>query len=134
MSVSDFRRRNQTCWNVGKDGRFAGYHVERDDVMIQSLIAVQTSAPVASVQQNHEGQSVLQSHNANNKVQEEQRQLRESVVKKDEAVFYEQHHDAREEGRNKYSNLYGKKKKKKDEPAQEVQELGVNRVNFDMKI
>ncbi len=101
--------------------------------MISPIITAQNSVPMAPIQHNIEGQATLMSENAGHQVREEQRQLRESVVQKDEAVFYEQHHDAKEEGRNKYVNLYGKKKKT-GEPKQEKQEQSVNRVNFDLKI
>ncbi|MGN0151361.1 MAG: hypothetical protein ACI39Q_02705 [Wujia sp.] len=101
--------------------------------MIPPIIAAQTSAPLASVQHNAEGQGVLLSQNAGEQVQKEQRQIREAVVKKDEAVFYEQHHDAKEEGRNKYVNLYSNKKKKSSD-VEEKQKTEINRVNFDLKI
>lgn len=101
--------------------------------MISPIIAAQNSTPIASIQHNTDAQSVLHSQNATQQVKEEQRQLRESVVQKDESVFYEQHHDAKEEGRNKYVNLYSKKKKK-DDKRDELQEKSVNRVNFDLKI
>ncbi len=102
--------------------------------MISPIIAMQTSTPVASIQQNTEAQSTLQTSNAQVKVKEEERQVHETVVKKDEAVFYEQHHDAREEGRNKYVNLYNKKKKSKNGEKEEKAEPPVTRVNFDLKI
>lgn len=102
--------------------------------MISPIIAMQTSAPVATIQQNTEAQSTLQTSNAQVKVKEEERQVHETVVKKDEAVFYEQHHDAREEGRNKYVNLYTKKKKSKNDEKEEKAEQPVTRVNFDLKI
>jgi hypothetical protein len=96
-------------------------------------IIVQNSSPVASAQQNTEAQSFLNTQNAQTKVQENERMLKESVVQKDEAVFYEQHHDAKEEGRNKYQNLYGKKKKS-DDSDEKSDNSDVNRVNFDIKI
>lgn len=102
--------------------------------MISPIIAMQTSSPVATIQQNTEAQSTLQTSNAQVKVKEEERQVHETVVKKDEAVFYEQHHDAREEGRNKYVNLYTKKKKSKNGEKEEKAEQPVTRVNFDLKI
>ncbi len=102
--------------------------------MIQPIIAAQTSSPVASIQQNHDAQSVLQSHNAGQNVQKQEERVRESVVKKDEAVFYEQNHDAKEEGRNKYVNLYTKKKKNKDKNDLSASLPEVNRVNFDIKM
>lgn len=101
--------------------------------MISPIVTAQTSVPMAPIQHNIEGQAGLMSANASRQVQEEQRQLREAVVQKDEAVFYEQHHDAKEEGRNKYVNLYGKKKKT-GESQQEKPEQTVNRINFDLKI
>jgi hypothetical protein len=96
-------------------------------------IIVQNSNPVASVQQNTDAQSLLNTQNAQTKVQENERMLKESVVHKDEAVFYEQHHDAKEEGRNKYQNLYGKKKKNSDSD-EGSDNSEVNRVNFDIKL
>lgn len=102
--------------------------------MISPIIATQNSMPIASIQQNNEAQSTLQTANAQAQVKEEERQNYETVVKKDEAVFYEQHHDAREEGRNKYVNLYTNKKKKKDGEKEEKAEQAVTRINFDIKI
>lgn len=101
--------------------------------MISPIITTQNSMPIATIHHNTDAQSVLQGQNATQQVKEEQRQLRESVVQKDESVFYEQHHDAKEEGRNKYVNLYSKKKKK-DDKKDESQEQSINRVNFDLKI
>jgi hypothetical protein len=96
-------------------------------------IIIQNSGPVASVQQNTEAQSTLNTQHAQTKVQENERVQKESVVQKDEAVFYEQHHDAKEEGRNKYQNLYGKKKKSSDS-EEKSDNSEVNRINFDIKI
>jgi hypothetical protein len=96
-------------------------------------IIVQNSSPAASVQQNTEAQSFLNTQNAQTQVEKNERMLRESVVQKDEAVFYEQHHDAKEEGKNKYQNLYGKKKKSA-ESEEKTENSEVNRVNFDIKI
>lgn len=102
--------------------------------MIPPIIAMQSSASVASVQQNTEAQSALQTANANTNIKEEQRQINETVVKKDEAVFYQQSHDAKEEGRNKYVNLYSNKKKKQANINEDKNKDKVNRVNFDLKI
>jgi len=102
--------------------------------MIPPIIAMQGSTPVASIQQNKEGQSVLQSQNAFNQVKEETRQVKETVVQKEEAVFYEQRHDAKEEGRNKYENLYNNKKKNKKSEDKPIDTPGISRVNFDIKI
>jgi hypothetical protein len=96
-------------------------------------IIVQNSSPVASVQQNTDAQSLLNTQNAQTQVEKNERALKESVVQKDEAVFYEQHHDAKEEGRNKYRNLYGKKKKNADSD-EKADNSEVNRVNFDIQI
>lgn len=101
--------------------------------MISQIIATQNSGSIANIQQNANLHSAVQNHNAHEQVREEERQVRESVVQKDEAVFYEQHHDAKEEGKNKYTNLYTNKKKKKSEDSKKVEE-GVHRVNFDIKI
>lgn len=101
--------------------------------MITPVIAAQNSAPVASIQQNAESQGVLNTQIAHTRVQENERALKESVVKKDEAVFYEQHHDAKEEGKNKYQNLYNNKQKKKSS-QDKPEDSGINRVNFDIKI
>lgn len=100
--------------------------------MISPIIAAQTATPVATVQQNTEAQGVLQSQNATQQIQKEEQQVRESVVQKEEAAYYEQSPDAKEEGRNKYQNLYSNKKKKK--PHEEVKEQGINRVNIDIKL
>lgn len=102
--------------------------------MIPPIIAMQGSAPVANIQQNKDGQSVLQSQNAFNQVKEEARQIKESVVQKEEAVFYQQSHDAKEEGRNKYENLYSKKKKNTKQEDKPINTPGISRVNFDIKI
>lgn len=102
--------------------------------MIPPIIAMQGSTPVASIQQNKEGQSVLQSQNAFNQVKEETRQVKETVVQKEEAVFYQQRHDAKEEGRNKYENLYSNKQNKKKSEDKPISTPGISRVNFDIKI
>ncbi len=103
--------------------------------MISPIIAMQSSAPVASIQQNTEAQSTLNTTNAQTQVKEEARQVNQTVVKKDEAVFYQQNHDAKEEGRNKYMNLYSNKKKKDGSKASEEKSGDmINRVNFDLKI
>lgn len=101
--------------------------------MIQPIIAAQAAPPVAAIQHNTDVQGVLQSQIAQTKVQENERQIRETVTNKDEAVFYEQNHDAKEEGRNKYENLYTNKKKKGPQP-EKSRSSDVNRVNFDLKI
>ncbi|MDE6024504.1 MAG: hypothetical protein K2G45_03530 [Lachnospiraceae bacterium] len=103
--------------------------------MIAPIIAMQSSAPAASIQQNTEAQSTLQTTNAQAQIKEETRQVNQTVVKKDEAVFYQQNHDAKEEGRNKYMNLYSNKKKKDGSKASDEKSGDmVNRVNFDLKI
>lgn len=100
--------------------------------MISPIVATQ-SAPIASIQQNTEAQSVLQSQNALRETKEEAREARETVVQKEEAAYYEQSPDAKEEGKNKYQNLYsGKKKKVKSD--EEENHTGINRINFDIKI
>lgn len=101
--------------------------------MIAPIVAAQASSPMASIQQNTEGQAVLNSNNAATKVKEEERQIKETVIKKEEAVFYEQRHDAKEEGRNKYSNLYSNKKNNKKENKTNT-DKSQNRINFDLKI
>lgn len=54
-------------------------------------------------------------------------------MQKEEAAYYEQSPDAKEEGKNKYQNLYsGKKKKTKTEDTET--HTGINRVNIDLKI
>ncbi len=102
--------------------------------MIPPIIAMQGSSPVASIQQNKEGQNILQSQNAFHQVKEETRQVKETVVQKEEAVFYQQRHDAKEEGRNKYENLYNKKKKQTKPEDKPISTPGISRVNFDIKI
>lgn len=102
--------------------------------MIPPIIAAQTATPVASIQQNAEAQSVLQGQNAQQQVRKEERQVRESVVNKEEPVFYQQRHDAKEEGKNKYVNLYTNKKKRVADDSTKEHETPVNRVNFDIKI
>ena len=109
--------------------------------MISPIIAAQSSGPIANVQQNAEAQGMLHNQIAHKKAgkrnqqdnQENERTIRESVVKKDEAVFYTPRHDAKEEGRNKYQNLYDKKRKKGDK-SEEESDTQPQRVNFDMKI
>ena len=100
--------------------------------MISSILATTTSAPIANIQHNTESQGVLNTQNAATQFREEERQVRESVVQKDEAVFYQPNHDAKEEGRNKYANLYNNKKKKTSED--ESEEKNINRQNFDILI
>ncbi len=101
--------------------------------MISPIIAAQTSTPIASIQQHTDAQSVLQSQNALQQTKEEEREVRETVVQKEEAAYYEQSHDAKEEGRNKYQNLYSGKKKKTSKEESE-KDTSVNRVNIDIKI
>ena len=101
--------------------------------MISPIIAAQTSSPIANVQQNAESQGMLYNQIANKNNQENERQIRESVVHKEEAVFYSPRHDAKEEGRNKYENLYDKKKKTKDKNKKDADKTTA-RVNFDIKI
>lgn len=102
--------------------------------MISPIIAAQSSSPIASVQQNTDSQAMLHNQVAQHKTQENERQIRESVVQKEEAVFYKQRHDAKEEGKNKYSNLYDKKTKKKQNNTDENKVQSNTRVNFDIKI
>ena len=99
--------------------------------MISQIIATQASAQIASIQRTDGSQAVLQNQNAFNNVREEERQVREVVTDTEEAVFYEPKFDAKEEGKNKYQNLYSGKKKKKPENAEHK---GVTRVNIDIKI
>ena len=95
--------------------------------MISPIVTTQ-SAPIASIQQNMDAQSILQSQNA----LQEERQIRETVVQKEEAAYYEHDPDAKEEGKNKYQSLYsGRKKKQKPEDAGHT---GIERVNIDIKI
>ena len=101
--------------------------------MIPPIIAAQNSSPVASVQQNAQAQSMLQSQNAERTVQKEQQHIKESVVNKEEVLYYQQRHDAKEESKNKYQSLYNKNKKFNSENKNE-NEHTVNRVNFDIKI
>lgn len=101
--------------------------------MISQIIATQNSGSIASIQQNATLHSAVTNHNAQEQVREDERQIRETIVQKEEAVFYEQHHDAKEEGKNKYTNLYSNKKKKKS-GEDEQQSEGIHRVNFDIKI
>jgi len=104
------------------------------DYMIPPIIAMQGSTPVASIQQNKDGQNILQSQNALHQVKEETRQVKETVVQKEEAVFYQQRHDAKEEGKNKYENIYSKKKKQAKSEDKPINTPGISRVNFDIKI
>jgi len=99
--------------------------------MIAPILTTPTASSYASLQQNSDMQSVLHSQNASKQVREEERQVRESVVHKEEAVFYHQNHDAKEEGRNKYSNPFAEKKKKQksDDESSEIK-----RVNFDIRL
>lgn len=99
--------------------------------MISPIVTTQ-SAPIASIQQNMDAQSILQSQNALQETRKEERQIRETVVKKEEATYYEHDPDAKEEGKNKYQSLYsGRKKKQKPEDAGHT---GIERVNIDIKI
>lgn len=101
--------------------------------MISPIISTQNSAPIASMQHNNDGQAAVLNQSATKQVHEEERQIRETVIKKDEAVFYQKKHDAKEEGKNKYTNLYTKKKKS-GEHKEEKNKSDINRVNFDIKI
>ncbi|MBQ9233308.1 MAG: hypothetical protein IJ167_04645 [Lachnospiraceae bacterium] len=102
--------------------------------MIAPIIAAQSSAPIAAIQQNTDAQSTLNTLHAESEVKKEEQQIKETVVQKDEAVFYEQSHDAKEEGRNKYSNIYSKKRKKDNNEESSKKENEINRINFDIKI
>lgn len=97
--------------------------------MISPLIPTQFSNPIASMQQHAESQGGIQNQNAHAKVQKEEQQIRETVVAKDEAVLYDQRHDAKEESKNKYSDMFAKKKKKEEGEKEEPQ-----RVNFDVRL
>ncbi|MGN0368558.1 MAG: hypothetical protein ACI4EK_07240 [Wujia sp.] len=101
--------------------------------MISPIIAAQTATPIASVQQHNDAQGVLQSQNASKEMQKEEQEVRETVVHKDEAAYYEHNPDAKEEGRNKYQNLYSNKKKKPNSGTKEKDE-GVQRINIDIKL
>ena len=101
--------------------------------MISPIIATQNSVPIAAVQHNMDAQASIANQSAVKQVHEEERQVRETVIKKDEAVFYQQEHDAKEEGKNKYTNLYTNKKKK-DVKNEEKDKHDINRVNFDIQI
>ncbi|MBE5943904.1 MAG: hypothetical protein E7258_03185 [Lachnospiraceae bacterium] len=102
--------------------------------MISPIIATQTSAPIANVQQHAETQGALHNQTAQSKIQKNEQQAKETVVNKDEAVFYQQRHDAKEEGKNKYVNLYNNKKKKEKKDSETSNETTSTRVNFDIKI
>ncbi len=102
--------------------------------MIQPIIAAQVSTPATAIQHNADSQGVLHNQNATQQVREEARQIKETVVQKEEAVLYEQRHDAKEEGRNKYENLYSNKKKKNTGNQEQNTEQAIKRVNFDIKI
>lgn len=58
--------------------------------MISPLVATQASTPIASIQQNADAQSILHSQNALHETQEQEREVRETVVQKEEAAYYEQ--------------------------------------------
>ena len=68
--------------------------------MISPLVATQASTPIASIQQNADAQSILHSQNALHETQEQEREVRETVVQKEEAAYYEQSPDAKEEGKS----------------------------------
>lgn len=99
--------------------------------MIQPIIAAQITAPAASVTHNAENQAAIHNQSANIMMHEEERQIKETVIRKDEAVFYDQRHDAKEEGRNKYENLYSKKNKK---GTMSKSKNEISRINFDIKL
>lgn len=81
--------------------------------MISPLVATQASTPIASIQQNADAQSILHSQNALHETQEQEREVRETVVQKEEAAYYEQSPMQRKR-KNKYQNLYsGKRRKQK---------------------
>ena len=48
--------------------------------MISPLVATQASTPIASIQQNADAQSILHSQNALHETQEQEREVRETVV------------------------------------------------------
>ena len=55
--------------------------------MISPLVATQASTPIASIQQNADAQSILHSQNALHETQEQEREVRETVVQKEEAAY-----------------------------------------------
>ena len=81
--------------------------------------------------QQHENQSVVNANlNAANQVEKEQRQNRESVIKKEDAEFDEYQYDAREEGKGNYSNPRRNRKKKDTSKKQfEVSDGTVEEMN-----
>ena len=81
--------------------------------MISPLVATQASTPIASIQQNADAQSILHSQNALHETQEQEREVRETVVQKEEAAYYEQSPDAKEEGKNIKISIPVKRRKQK---------------------
>lgn len=101
--------------------------------MLSTIIPLQGTTPVANIQQNVESQAVLHSQNAAKEVKEEERQIREDVVAKDDGVFYEHNPDAREKGNNTYSDMF-RKKKKDHEEKEHADGDKEKRVNIDISI
>lgn len=54
--------------------------------MISPLVATQASTPIASIQQNADAQSILHSQNALHETQEQEREVRETVVDRKSVV------------------------------------------------
>ncbi len=98
--------------------------------MLSTIIPLQGTTPVANLQQNVETQAMLHSDNASKEVKEEERQIREDVVGKEDGVFYEHNPDAREKGNNTYSDMFRKKKKNGEQGEGEKEK----RVNIDISI
>lgn len=100
--------------------------------MISPLVATQASTPIASIQQNADAQSILHSQNALHETQEQEREVRETVVQKEEAAYYEQSPDAKEEGKINIKISIPVKEENKTEDTET--HTGINRVNIDLKI
>ena len=100
--------------------------------MLEPIVSMQSATPIASIQQHTDSQSVFLTQNATKEVREEERQIREDVLAKEDGVYYEHQPDAREKGSNTYSDMF--RKKKKQAKAPEDAEDSSKRVNIDIKL
>ncbi len=100
--------------------------------MLEPIVSMQSATPIASIQQHTDSQGVFLAQNASKEVREEERQIREDVLAKEDGVYYEHQPDAREKGNNTYSDMFRKKKKQAKNP--DDGDDSSKRVNIDIKL
>ena len=100
--------------------------------MLEPIVSMQSATPIASIQQHTDSQGVFLAQNASKEVREEERQIREDVLAKEDGAYYEHQPDAREKGNNTYSDMFRKKKKQAKNP--DDGDDSSKRVNIDIKL